>query len=93
MSPEEEASVRTLKAAYDRWADKPPVQVSIAHAELFTLVMACQAMLTHPAVTDTMKHQLEHLGRQFQEAVSDTPDIYTMLELGWNRQFDIGPED
>ncbi|NUT27695.1 MAG: hypothetical protein HOV84_17525 [Streptomyces sp.] len=93
MSPDEEASVRLLKDAYARWDGKPPVQVTITHGDMFALILACQAMLTHPAVTTGIKGQLEHIGRQFQETLADTPEIYALLEAGWDRRFDVGPED
>lgn len=93
MSPEEEASVRLLKDAYARWDDAPPVQLTIAHGDMFALILACQAMLTHPAVTARIKEQLEHIGRQFQETLADTPEVYTLLEAGWNRDLDVIPED
>ena len=92
MNPEEEAGVAVLKEAYERWADMPPVQMTIDRADAFALVLACQGMITHPAVSDTIRRQLEHLGRQIQEGIADTADVYTLLEAGWNRDLDITPE-
>lgn len=92
MTPEEQAAVDLLAEACERWDNMPPLPFMIGRMETYALVLACMTVQTHPAFPDSMKAALEHLGRQFMERVSDTPEVYAFLESGWNRQLDVKPE-
>lgn len=93
MTPEEEAGVRLVTEAYERWEKMPPHRFLIGRMETFILMNACQAMMTHPQIPEGFKEALEHLGRQFQERVCDTPELYALCEAGWNRNYDVLPPE
>ena len=92
MTPGEEAGARLLAETYERWATMPKLAFAVSREQLFTLVMACQGMISHPAVPPLMAQSMENLGRQFQEAICDTAELYTMIETGWHRALDVDPE-
>lgn len=89
MTPQEEASVKLLREAYDRWEKMPPVALTISRMDAQAVLMALQGMVTHPGVTPRMAQHWEHIGRQIMEAICDTPEIYAMFQAGWNRDFDV----
>lgn len=92
MTPEEEAGVRLLHDAYKRWEGAPPLRFEIPHVETYALLMACQGMIRHPAAPPFMVEAWECLGRQFQERLCDTPELYALCETGWNRDLDTQPD-
>ena len=93
MTPQERAAVQLLTEAHQRWEDMPPVQIVIGRSDAYTLVMACQGMMTHPAMPPRLTAAMEHIGRQFQEIICDSAELYALFEAGWNRDFDVTPED
>lgn len=92
MSPEEQAGVQLLKEAHERWQQMPPVRVTIGRQDAYIILMACQGMVSHPALPPNMARAMEAMGRQFQDLVCDTAEIYAMFEAGWNRDFDVEPD-
>ncbi|MFL6116723.1 MAG: hypothetical protein ACJ786_36015 [Catenulispora sp.] len=84
-----EAGARLLTETYNRWANLPPLRFEIGHIETHCLIMACQSIIGHPGCPTFMAEALEALGRQFQERVCDTPEIYAMTEAGWHREYDV----
>jgi hypothetical protein len=93
MTPEERAAVETLSSACERWDDMPPLAFAIGRMDTYALVLACQAVQTHPAMPASMKAALEKIGRVFMEKVCDDAEVYTLLASGWNRDLDVMPED
>lgn len=93
MTPAEEDGVRVLREAYERWEKMPPVALTIGRVEAYQLILACQTMMTHPVLPQHVGTMLESIGRQLMEAVCDNPEIYALSSTGWNRAFDIDPEN
>ncbi len=80
-----DADENVLKAAFDRWADMPPVVLGIPRGEIFAIALACQYISCHPGFTDEMGIQFRELAEQFTQIVSDDPDVYVYLEKGYER--------
>ena len=85
-------AVQLLHEAYTRWADMPPVRLTVPRRDAWIVMMALQQVVSHPAIADSPMHEvLENVGRHIQEGVSDDPRLYAVAEAGWNRAFDVEP--
>lgn len=93
MTPQEETGARLLAETYARWDTMPPVNMIMSRVDAQAIILALQGMATHPQVTERLVKQWEHIGRQIMETICDTPEIYAMLAAGWNRDFDVDPEE
>ncbi|WP_371634493.1 hypothetical protein OG693_39840 [Streptomyces sp. NBC_01259] len=94
ISDNDAAGVQVMSDAYKRWADMPPVKLNMHRQDAFTVLMGLQAAITHPGIRTTqLAAPMEATGRAIQEAICDTPEIYAMAEAGWNRAFDVTPDD
>ncbi|MFD5372543.1 hypothetical protein [Streptomyces sp. NPDC127103] len=82
----EAAGIRLMEDAYARWGSMPPAVVSMGRADAWTVLLALQATMTHPAFAGTvMGAAVEAWGRQLQERVSDDAELYAVAERGWRR--------
>lgn len=91
MAERNAADIRLMDAAYTRWADLPPATVTLDRSTAWSVLLALQATITHPALAGTaMGAAVEGWGRQLQEAVCDDVEVYTTAERGWDRK-DSGP--
>lgn len=89
MTPEEKAGVEMLARTYKRWEGMPPQAFLIGRMETYALVIACQLSTTYPDAPKSMLSAWKVVGRQLQEKLCDDPEIYTMLEAGWHREYDV----
>ncbi|MFD4320476.1 hypothetical protein [Streptomyces sp. NPDC058548] len=85
------AGVRLLHESYLRWAEMPPVVVTLDRPNAWTVLLALQATMTHPDFAGSgMGATVESWGRQLQEALCDDAEVYAVAERGWRRA-DGGP--
>lgn len=96
MTPQEEVGAQLLRQllrdTVARWEQSPPVALKVSPLDVYALIVACQTAISHPAMPPYLAQGLENVGRQFQEAICDTPELYAITEAGWNRAFDVDPE-
>ncbi|AWN32591.1 hypothetical protein DKG71_42180 (plasmid) [Streptomyces sp. NEAU-S7GS2] len=78
--------------AFTRWEDAPPVKLGMRRGDAFIVMMGLQTVLSHPGLPDIFAKRMVAVGRQIQETICDTPELYAMSEAGWNRDFDVEPE-
>jgi hypothetical protein len=88
-SGSEAAGVRLLSDAYKRWADAPPVRLGMNRQDAWIVMMGLQNTVSHPGLSGPLRERMTAVGRQIQEAVADTPELYALAEAGWNRAFDV----
>ncbi|MER7952370.1 hypothetical protein ABTY59_33760 [Streptomyces sp. NPDC096079] len=83
----EAAGVRLMTDAYARWAGMGPVTVGLDRGHSWTVLLALQAVMNHPAFAggSGMGAAVEAFGRQLQEGVCDDAEVYAVAELGWAR--------
>lgn len=86
------AQLKLMADAFTRWATVPPVTVSAERRDIWAVMMGLQVAMTHPGIGETsMGRIVESVGRQLQEALCDTPELYALAESGWDRRADVEP--
>ncbi|MFJ8174360.1 hypothetical protein [Streptomyces sp. NPDC094469] len=71
-----------------------PVKLVMPRQDVRFVMMGLQQVVAHPALAGTpMAERMEAVGRQIMEQVSDDAELYAVAEAGWNRTFDVGPDD
>lgn len=93
MTANERDAVELLLAAYKRWEDLPPVVFGMARHDAYSLICGMQLLLRHPDIGEPMREVFESFGRHLQEEISDAPELYAMLEAGWNPAADVPRDD
>lgn len=88
---EKPPGVDVLNDAYRRWEDAPPVQLKIQRKDAFVTMMALQTAIRLPGIGAPMARHMEHVGRQIQEVICDTAELYALAESGWNPALDVDP--
>ncbi|MEV0822542.1 hypothetical protein [Nonomuraea rubra] len=91
-SEAERAHVEMLLAAYQRWETMQPIIIGLYRRDAYSLVCGMQLLLRHPDIAEPMREAFESFGRALQEQVADTPELYAMLESGWNPAADVPRE-
>ncbi|GAB2858265.1 hypothetical protein GCM10022221_67200 [Actinocorallia aurea] len=62
-----------------------PVRIEMSRRDAFELLGAFQALLLHPGVAGTVLAELyEQVGRSIQDGVVDDPELYALMETGWD---------
>ncbi|MEU0671261.1 hypothetical protein ABZ508_35435 [Streptomyces lavendulocolor] len=75
-----------MEDAYARWESMPPAVVAMSRSDAWTVLLALQAVMSHPAFAGTgMGAAVESWGRQLQESACDNAELYAVAERGWNR--------
>ncbi|MEW1552192.1 hypothetical protein [Streptomyces tsukubensis] len=93
MTEQKPPGVDVLDAAHRRWRDTPPVSLKMHRQDLFLMLMALQATTRFPGgTTPSMAKRMEAVGRQIQEAIADDPELYSLMESGWNPAHDVEQE-
>lgn len=85
--------VETLTAAVKRWKDRPPIVVGLHRIDAYSIICGLQLLMRHPDIGERMRETFEGFGRVLQEEVSDDPEIYALLESGWNPAADVPRDD
>lgn len=86
--------VRLMTDAYARWQSMEPVTVRADLIDVWAVIMGLQVAFSHPDIAGTaMGPVVESVGRQLQEAVCDSPELYALTEAGWNRAADVDAGD
>ncbi|MFB7031003.1 MULTISPECIES: hypothetical protein [unclassified Streptomyces] len=83
----EAAGIRLMEDAYARWENLPPAVVTMPRSSAWTVLLALQAVMSHPAFAagSGMGAAVEGWGRQLQESVCDDAELYSVAERGWAR--------
>ncbi|MGW0786141.1 hypothetical protein [Streptomyces sp. NPDC002913] len=86
----EPAQLALMADAFTRWATAPPVTAAAERRDIWAVMMGLQVAMTHPGIGETsMGRIVESVGRQLQEALCDTPELYALAESGWDRRADV----
>ncbi|MFD9871740.1 hypothetical protein ACFXI8_26845 [Streptomyces niveus] len=92
MAERDAAGTEVLHRAFVRWRDMPPIRVTLERRVAWTVLLALQSAVTHPAFAagSTWGPALVDVGRQLQEATADDPEVYAVAERGWTTVHDSG---
>jgi hypothetical protein len=73
---------------------KPDIDITIPPFYAYTLIGMLQFVLRHPHIPDASREAAESIARQLQSIFDNYPAIATVLEQGWNPEYDepIPPE-
>ncbi|MGW2793599.1 hypothetical protein ACWC9H_27220 [Streptomyces sp. NPDC001251] len=88
----DEAGIRLMTDAYARWQTMAPVTVTAERIDTFAVLMALQLVVAaHPTFGPDapMGPAVTAVGRQIQERLCDTAELYALAEAGWNRAYDV----
>ncbi|MGW3091726.1 hypothetical protein [Streptomyces sp. NPDC001108] len=84
MTARDAAGVQVLRDAYARWADLPPVQLSMKRQDAWLVLVLTQKAAGSPAFDGgQLAEDIRDVGRQFQAAVCDVPELHAVAEEGW----------
>ncbi len=90
--PERDAAgVEFLRKTFKQWESAPPVQIRVPRREAFYLIGVIQYATR--GLDRKTAAIAENIGRQLQEQLSEDPEVYTMLETGWNPTYDVKQQD
>lgn len=89
----EERSLRIVTEAMHRWNTQPPVRVEIDKPTLYALIGGLQLLTRHPGLPPRMIERFVSVARQMQEHLADDPDIYNIIENGWNPDHDVTQDE
>lgn len=81
------AGLTVAENALKRWKDMPPVQVTIPRWDAYVLVGILQFATRH--LDGAMRGIGENFARHVQEGIADEPEIYQVMEQGWNPALDV----
>lgn len=85
----EDHGIALVSDAYRRWADKPPLLLRVDRTHAYMLLCGLQLLTRLPVVADPLKQVFVGIGREIQEKVADTPELYALMETGWNPAHDV----
>lgn len=72
--------------------DTTPLPVVIDIQQAWLLIAGLQLAYKHPGIGQALANHLEHVGRQFQQAIVEVrPDADELIEMGWNSEYDQRP--
>lgn len=65
-------------------SDETPLPVTISIKQAWLLISGLQLAVRHPEMSDLMRQDLEHIGKQFQQPIIELhPECYLLIEHGW----------
>ncbi len=81
----EAAGMALLHETFARWRDMPPVRLTLHRRDAWTILLAMQAVSTHPGLAaSSWGPAMVAVGRRFQEAAADDPEVYAYAEQAWD---------
>jgi hypothetical protein len=77
------AHLEITSAAFDRWRTRGPFVLELDRTDAFWFLSALQIASRVNGAHPHLRAVWQSLGRQLQEYLADSPEIYTFMEAGW----------